>query len=65
MTRTVKAWACIGSNGWLYVTDYSVHPESVDRYQVYQSESAAVKNDTRVVPVTITYDAPESRGGGK
>ena len=59
--KPVKAWACVGSNGHIFVTDWSPHAPCVGRLQVYLRRADALLNDRRAVRVEIR-EVPARKG---
>jgi hypothetical protein len=51
--KPIKAWACTGSNGKIFVTEITPHPACIGRLQVYLLERDARRNDDRVIEVEI------------
>lgn len=50
--KPVRAWACVGSHGRIYITDYPKH-EASGRLEVYGTEKDALRNGPNVVEVSI------------
>lgn len=51
--KPIKAWACVGSHGHVFATDWSPHSPCIGRLQVYLTREDALKNDSNVVEVSI------------
>jgi hypothetical protein len=49
----IKAWACVGSHGKIFATEFSPHPPCVGRLQIYLFKVDALSNDSRVIEVEI------------
>lgn len=56
--KQLRAWACVGSHGRIFVTEMSLHESTIGRLQIYASKKDALRNDSRVVEVVI--DAMEN-----